>query len=127
MKNYEIVSIVNAFEKLKKSDEIGPLLPASVAWKRRLNLRKLLEANSVISEALDDVSERFFDDDHSTKDPDSDLRRVKPEFLEEFAKLRAEVLEQETELEIKKVKIKEIGDIVISDSDMDTLAFMIEE
>ena len=127
MKNYEIVTIVNAFEKLKTSDETGPLLPAAIAWKRRLNLSKLLDANRIINEALDEVSAKFSSDEYSIFDKEKGQRLVKPEFLEKYAKLRAEVLEQETELEIKKVKIEEIGDIILSDSDMDTLAFMIEE
>lgn len=127
MKNYEIVAIINAFESLKNSDESGPLLPASIAWKRRLNLTKLIDANRVISEALNEVSEKFSDDEHSYDDKEKNARLVKPKYMEEFAKLRTEVLDQETDVDIKKVKIEEIGDIVLSEADMDTLAFMIEE
>ncbi len=127
MKNYEIAAIVNAFEKLKTSNETGPLLPASIAWKRRLNLSKLLEANRVINEALDEVSTKFSDDEHSTFDEEKGQRLVKPEFLTEFAKLRTEILDQDTDVDIKKIKIEEIGDTLLSEADMDTLAFMIEE
>lgn len=127
MKNYEIVTIINAFDRLKNSNESGPLLPASVAWKRRLNLTKLLDANRVISEALNEVSDKFADDAHSYDDKEKNARLVKPEFMNEFARLRTEILEQETDVDIKKVKIEEIGDIVLSEADMDTLAFMIEE
>ncbi len=127
MKNYEIVAIANAFAKLKNSDEVGPILPAAIAWKRRLNLNKILEANRIIDEALDDVSAKFSDDDHSTFDEEKGQRLVKPEFLEEYAKLRTEILDQDTDIEVKKIKIEEIGDILLSEADMDTLAFMIEE
>lgn len=127
MKNYEIVSIVSAFNKLKTSDETGPLLPAAIAWKRRLNLSKLLEANRVINEALDEVSTKFSSDAYSTFDEEKGLRLVKTEFLEEYAKLRTEILDQDTDIEIKKIKIEEIGDTLLSEADMDTLAFMIEE
>ena len=127
MKNYEIVTIINAFDRLKNSNESGPLLPASVAWKRRLNLTKLLDANRVISDALNEVSEKFADDAHSYDDKEKNARLVKPEFMNEFARMRTEILEQETDVDIKKVKIEEIGDIVLSEADMDTLAFMIEE
>lgn len=127
MKNYEIVTIINAFDRLKNSNESGPLLPASVAWKRRLNLTKLLDANRVISDALNEVSEKFADDAHSYDDKEKNARLVKPEFMNEFARMRTEILEQETDVDIKKVKIEEIGDIVLSEADMDTLAFMIDE
>lgn len=127
MKNYEIAAIINAFERLKNSDESGPLLPASVAWKRRLNLTKLIEANRVITEALDEVSNKYADDTHSYEDKEKGMRLVKQEFLADYAKARTEILEQETDVDIKKVKIDDIGDVVLSETDMDTLAFMIEE
>lgn len=127
MKNYDIVSIVNAFDRLKNSEEPGPLLPAAVAWKRRLNLNKLIDANRVITEALDEISAKYSDDEHSVEDKEKNLRMVRPEFMNEYAKARMDVLDQETDVTIKKVKIEEIGDIVLSEKDMDTLAFMIEE
>ena len=32
---------------------------------------------------------------------------------------------QETDVDIKKVKVEDLGDIVLSDADMDTIAFML--
>lgn len=123
MKNIEIVGIVNAFAANKDS---SMKLPASVAWKRRLNMKTLTEAKAVIDEALQEIGKRYADDEHSVEG-ENGQRNVKPEYMADYAKETGEILVQETDVTIRKIKIEDIGDITLSDADMDTLAFMIEE
>ncbi len=120
MKNLDIVGIVSAYTNKK----LDVKLPVAVAWKRRLNIDKLFKAKTLIDEALKEVSDKYSDDEHSTADEQG--RRVKPEFLQQFVAEQAEILSQETDVDIKKVSIDELGDVCLSDADMDTLAFMIE-
>ena len=47
--------------------------------------------------------------------------------MEEFRKENEDLLNQDTDISIKKVKIEDLGDVELSDDDMDTLMFMIEE
>lgn len=121
MKNYEITAIVAAYQK-----GTSMKLPASVAWKRRVNMDKIIRAKAIIDEALNEVRAPYLDDDHSTPMEDGG-RQVKPAYVPAFVKAQTEILEQETDVDIKKVSIDALGDIEISDSDMDTIAFMIEE
>ena len=121
MNNLEIVSIVTAYQKGTTIK-----LPASVAWKRRVNMDKLFRAKRLIDEALQEARAPFLDDEHSTE-VEGGNRQVKREYIDEFVKSQNEILTQDTDVDIKKIKIGDIGDIEISDSDMDTLAFMIEE
>jgi len=121
MKNIEIASIVRTYHSGKSEMK----LPAAVAWKRRMNMAKLIEANAIIEEALQDVSKQYADDEHSIEKDGQ--RTVKPEYMAEFAKAQAEILDQDTEVDIRKVKIEDIGDIEVTDADMDTIAFMIME
>lgn len=123
MKNYDIMAVLKAFNSVN-----GELkLPAAVAWKRRLNHHKLLEAGGVIEEALSEVRTKYSSDEYSVDGEEVGERMVKPQFVSDFTKEQAEIMNQETEIEIRKVKIEDLGDIEISDKDMDTLAFMIEE
>lgn len=134
MKNSDIVAITSAYIKEKAQPEndrkngLYPTpvaLPASVAWKKRLNIKALFEARKTIDEALAEIDQKYSDDAHSEmKDK---TRMVKSEFLEEFAKQKVEILEQDTDVVIKKIKIEDLGDTLITDEDLDTLAFMIEE
>ena len=124
MKNLEIVAIVNAFMAQKQKGE-GIKLPAAIAWKRRLNLDKLFKAKGVIDEALKEVGQRFSDDEHSEATEDGN-RKIKPAFMQEFVTAQGEILTQDTPVDIQKVPIDAIGDVELSDADMDTLAFMIE-
>ena len=121
MKNVDIVSIVAAYQKGTSFK-----LPVAVSWKRRLNMDKLFKAKAVIDEALKDAVSPYLDDEHSTASEDGG-RLVKPEYLSEFYSAQEEILAQETDIDLNKVKLEDLGEIELTDSDMDTLAFMIEE
>ena len=122
MKNIDIVNIVNVF--LHGTGELS--LPASVAWKRRLNMKKLIEAKAIIDEALREIDVKYADEEHSEKMDDGSYK-VKPEYFEEFVNAKDEILLQDTDIDVKKVSIDDLGDINLTDAQMDTLAFMIAE
>ena len=122
MKNIDILSIVTAYQKAD-----GTLtLPAKVAWTRRVNLKKLSEAKSIIDEAMQDLQRKYADDEHSEATEDGQ-RKVKSEYMAEFIKTQGDILMQDTDVDIKKVSIEDLGDIALTDKQMDTIAFMIEE
>lgn len=121
MKNNDIVMILNAMN----SSDHSVKYPVSVAWKRRLNKKALMDANAVIEEALNEIKHDFSDDEHSTAD--GDKRMVKPEFMDEFLKRHEEIMSQETDVKIQKIKLSELDGLTLSDNDMDSLAFMIED
>ena len=126
MKNLEIVAIVNVYTAQKEKGE-GIKLPAKVAWKRRVNMDKLFHAKGIIDEALKEIGQKYADDEHSTEAEKGNGRKVKPEYMEEFVLAQGEILTQDTEVDVQKVKIEDLGDVELSDADMDTIAFMLEE
>ena len=123
MQNLEIMAIVNAYTAQKGKD--GVRLPAAVAWKRRVNIDKLFAAKKLIDDAIREINERYADDEHSVKD--GDARKVKPEYMTEFMTEQNEIMVQETEVDVRKVKLGDLGDVELTDAEMDTIAFMIEE
>lgn len=134
MQNLEIVGIVNAYMAKKEQDAkdrkegvyVDEMkLPAAVAWKRRVNMDKLFKAKALIDDAMKELSEKYADDEHSVEG-ENGVRRVKEEYLPEYLKAQGEIMAQDTELDIRKVKIEDLGEIELSDSDMDTIGFMIE-
>lgn len=133
MKNDDILLVVNSYNALK-SKETSVVLPAAVAWKRRLNIKELIKASETIDEALRELSAKYEDDDHSeTKTVTSsdgveqEARIVKPEFISEYLTAQREILMQDTDVNVRKIKIEELGDINLSDEFLDTIEFMIEE
>lgn len=124
MQNLEIVGIVNAYTAQRGKE--GIRLPAPVAWKRRVNLAHLMKTKEIIDEAIREVSDRYTDDEHSTPG-ENGTRMVKPEYMTEFLKAHNEIMVQETDVDIRKIKIEELGDVNLNDAEMDTIAFMIEE
>lgn len=124
MKNLDIMAITNAYMAQKEKSE-GLKLPAAVAWKRRLNMDKLFHAKEIIDEALREIAQKYADDEHADKDGTG--WKVKQEYIEAFAKEQAEILRQETDIDIRTIKIEDLGDITLTDTDMDTLAFMLDK
>ena len=128
MKNRELVLIVNAYNVLHQISE-GIKLPAKIAWTRRVNMDKLFHAKGIIDGAIKEIRDKYFDEDHSeefeTEDGKKD-RRVKKEYEKDFRAEQEEIMDQETDLEIRKVKLEELGDVNLSDLEMDTIAFMLE-
>lgn len=122
MKNYEIQSICNALSRQQEDMK----LPISVAWKRRQNIAKLLQANGMIDGALRDIQKAYADEEHSDS-LGNDSWQIKPEFMDEYGKQVEELLNQDTEIVIQKVPLSAIGDITVSDAQLQTLAFMISE
>ena len=86
---------------------------------------KLFKAKALIDDAMKELGEKYADDEHSVEG-ENGVRRVKEEYLPEYLKAQGEILAQDTELDIRKVKIEDLGEIELSDSDMDTIGFMIE-
>ena len=138
MKNYEIVNLVRTYVAVRNAKTEEVKLPAAVAWKKRLNFDKLSHANELIAEAQKEINERYSDDEHSMevevayKDEDGMTkkrteRRVRDEFVTEFEKELKTLFDQETDVDIKKVKIDDLKGVDLTDADMDTLWFMIEE
>lgn len=122
MKNSEIIKITNAYQRTDKKLK----LPVSVAWKRRLNLQKLMDARMLIDSAIREINIEYMDDEHSVE-TGIDLREIRPEYLNEYGKKIYEIQDQDTPIDIQMIKsIEELGDVSISDDEMDTILFMVE-
>lgn len=132
MKNEEIYTIARAYMKVRGEEKDAKVikLPAKVAWARRVNMDKIMSAAKLIEEAITEIRDRYISDEKSEAfkaEDGSEGRKIKPEFMEEFRKENEDLLNQDTDISIKKVKIEDLGDVELSDDDMDTLMFMIEE
>lgn len=133
MRNDDILFIVNSYNALK-GKESSVVLPAAVAWKRRLNIKELVKASEIIDEALKELSAKYEDDLHSEvkeiTNPDGskhEARIVKPEFISKYLADQKEILMQDTDVTIRKIKIEDLEGVSISDEWLDTIDFMIEE
>jgi len=121
MKNIDIISTVTAYQQADGT----LILPAKIAWTRRVNMKRLMEAKAIIDEAMQEIQNKYADDEHSSEKDGQ--RLVKPQYMAEFSKEQADILLQETDVDIKMIPIEDLGDIALSDKQMDTLAFMIAE
>ncbi len=129
MKNLEIMSIVNAYtakkEAIRNGEQADLRLPARIAWTRRVNMAKLFQAKKIIDEAMQELNERYADDEHSEETDGT--RTVKPEYREEYFKQQGEILTQDTDVDVRRISVEALDGMELTDMDMDTLAFMLED
>ena len=139
MLNIEIMAIVNTYTAKKEAadrarqDGKEPAelrLPAAVAWKRRMNMDRLFHAKGLIDEAMRELQKEYTSPDKSDEcetEKGEMARRIKKELISEFVKAQEDILNQDTPVQIAKIRIEELEGLSLTESDMDTMAFMIEE
>lgn len=125
MTNNEVKSIVDAYTKIKENGTDSKI-PVRAAWTRRKNLKKIMEAYATYREAFSDIQQKYADDEHSVEHANGD-RQIKMQYMPQYQKEIAELLSLDADVTFEKIKIEDLGDCVLSDTEMDTLAFMIEE
>lgn len=137
MFNSDIIGIVASYRALLMKEakmEKAPELPVAVSWARRLNMKELGKAAETINEALRDLDDQYNTDERSMDKEvaledgkKTTVRIVKDEFMEEYSKKRLEILSQKTDVKIKMISIEALKDVALTEAQMDTLEFMIEE
>ena len=125
MTNNEVKQIVDSYNKLKESGTDSKI-PVRAAWTRRKNLKKITEAYMTYREAFADIQQKYADDEHSVEYANGD-RQIKAQYMAQYQKEVAELLSLDADVTFEKIKIDDLGDCVMSDTEMDTFAFMIEE
>lgn len=125
MTNNEVKSIVDAYTKIKENGTDSKI-PVRAAWTRRKNLKKIMEAYATYREAFADLQQRYSDDEHSVEHANGD-RQIKMQYMPQYQKEVTELLNLEADVTVEKIKIEDLGNCTLSDTEMDTLAFMIEE
>lgn len=139
MRNAEIAGIAGSYMEQKEAavkarkegkEQNELRLPARIAWIRRVNMDKIFQANRMIEEAIREIEQKYADDAHSIEiktDSGEVIRKVRDEMIGEFIREKSEIMEQNTDVDLKKISIDDLEGLDLSESEMDTLAFMIEE
>lgn len=134
LKNSEITTIIKRIRSSAEQDEKSPdsaaRLPFAVQWKKRLNFKELLRISEIISEEEQKIDSAYLDDGHSYQAKDAsgnDIRRIKNSYIAEFSRKKAELYDAETDVEIRTVSPDELYGAMLTDLQMDAIAFMVEE
>ena len=125
MTNNEVKGIMDAYAALRqKSQDLR--IPVKAAWVRRKNLKKLAEAYATYREAFTELQQRYSDKEHSIETVDGN-RQVKAKYMPEYQSELFELLAQDSGVTIEKITLEDLGECNLSDEEMDTLAFMIDD
>lgn len=125
MTNNEVKSIVESYTELRNKGTDSKI-PIKAAWVRRKNLKKILDAYATYKEAFNELQQRYSDDEHSVEKENGD-RQIRFQYMPQYQKEVTELLNLEADVAIEKIDLEDLGDCSLTDVEMDTLAFMINE
>ena len=125
MTNNEVKSIMEAYSAMREAKS-DTKIPVRAAWIRRKNLKKIAEAYATYREAFAELQQRYSDDEHSVLHENGD-RQIRMQYMPQYQSEVSELLSLDAGVTVEKIKLEDLGECNLSDSEMDTLAFMIEE
>lgn len=123
LKNYQIVSAMEAIQKLMQEK-----LSTKVSWNLTKNFRKLSEPMADITAIEQKLVQQYGvkDEDGSVVSNNGSFK-LKDEYVEEFNKQRVELFNCENEIDIHMIKLSDLSKSELSGEVLLALEFMIED
>ena len=113
------LKIVSAKDSFRNNTALK--IPGALDWSLRVNLKKLNEIYALYEEARIELGQRYISEGKVEND------FVKPEYKKDYQNDLVELLEQESEIDIRPLKIKDFIDIPLSMPEKDFMLYMCDE
>lgn len=130
LKNIEIKNILDWYNESSFAKDTTIKFNMKFAYNFLKNIKALQNLNETIQLGINDLIGYYSDDKYSFVNEKGD-RFVKEEYMTEYNNKMNDLMGQENEIEIVKMKIEEImsndSNGVLSIKDMDMISFMIDE
>lgn len=129
MKNLDIVNPI-AIKTLQRLD--AERLPAATSFIVHMNLKALSDINRVFSEKRDALVLKYAKKDeegkpmHPTDQGEDNASRVIIDDIPAFEKELQELLDVDVDVKITKIKPKQLGDVLITPSEIGSISWMID-
>ena len=133
LKNIEIETIVNSLDSstsIRNSSDPAKKLPIKLLWKIEKNYKTLRSLVDQLHAMRDTIVSKYSTDEKSveeTLESGETIRKVKPEFLDEWRTELEELAQVENDVEIDTISITEIENLDMVPGDFATIKFMVEE
>ena len=130
--NFEVSGIIETLDQnadsIINTNDTSKKLPISVLWDIDENLDKLRAINKKIIQKRQDIEKEYSDDVYSenVKAQDgTEMRRVKPEYIQEFSNKLTELMNIQNEVQIKPIDIERLEKCELVPRDYRTIRFML--
>lgn len=128
--NYEIDAIVRNLDSpdsILSTDDPEKRLPISALWIMETNLDKMRDIARKIAKEREKIEMPFSDDEHSEvfEENGQTVRRIKSQYMEDFQKQMAELLDIQNEIEISLVDVNVLERFSVTPRDFRSIKFML--
>ena len=126
LSNYDVITLDALFSKSENIlNNPEKFLSIKFLWALENNVSKIREAANNIRDFKQKIDEQYIGDEYSTIDEEKQMRRVKPEYLQEYSDKINSLYAETSDFDFKPIYIEDIEDKDISGEDFQSIKVML--
>ena len=126
LSNYDVITLDALFNKSENIlNNPEKFLSIKFLWALENNVSKIREAANNIRDFKQKIDEQYISDEYSTIDEENQMRRVKPEYLQDYSDKINSLYAETSDFDFKPIYIEDIEDKDISGEDFQSIKVML--
>ena len=126
LSNYDVITLDALFNKSENIlNNQEKFLSIKFLWALENNVSKIREAANNIRDFKQKIDEQYISDEYSTIDEEKQMRRVKPEYLQDYSDKINSLYAETSDFDFKPIYIEDIEDKDISGEDFQSIKVML--
>lgn len=126
LSNYDVITLDALFNKSENIlNNPEKFLSIKFLWALENNVSKIREAANNIRDFKQKIDEQYISDEYSTIDEEKQMRRVKPEYLQDYSDKINSLYAETSDFDFKPIYIEDIEDKDISGEDFQSIKVML--
>lgn len=126
LSNYDVITLDALFNKSENIlNNPEKFLSIKFLWALENNVSKIREAANNIRDFKQKIDEQYIGDEYSTMDEEKQMRRVKPEYLQDYSDKINSLYAETSDFDFKPIYIEDIEDKDISGEDFQSIKVML--
>ena len=126
LSNYDVITLDALFNKSENIlNNPEKFLSIKFLWALENNVSKIREAANNIRDFKQKIDEQYIGDEYSTMDEEKQMRRVKPEYLQDYSDKINSLYAETSDFDLKPIYIEDIEDKDISGEDFKSIKVML--
>lgn len=126
LSNYDVITLDALFNKTENIlNNPEKFLSIKFLWALENNVSKIRDAANNIKDFKQKIDEQYISDEYSTIDEEKQMRRVKPEYLQDYSDKINSLYAETSDFDFKPIYIEDIEDKDISGEDFQSIKVML--
>lgn len=126
LSNYDVITLDALFNKSENIlNNPEKFLSIKFLWALENNVSKIREVANNIRDFKQKIDEQYISDEYSTIDEEKQMRRVKPEYLQDYSDKINSLYAETSDFDFKPIYIEDIEDKDISGEDFQSIKVML--